>query len=221
MDAFEATLEFAKILRKLNASTKSQDAALQFLMKNRDLKEDLYRCILHEMSKGTISLRVSILFFVNYLAGVSITKALPFHGWITRDIPQIVDLAVPRVKAGLANVAPTEKVLKDLVAKKVIEERHLARAHEYLVERAVYIQSTPGLVDPNVPETTNDEILRRMEEDRERGKKVKEGQWSVDSASEEFLSAWENIGGLTDLDFEQMDEDNEICLDSRQGVRAP
>ncbi|PRT55648.1 CTD kinase subunit gamma [Wickerhamiella sorbophila] len=221
MDSFEATLEFAKILRKLNASTKSQDAAIQFLMKNRDLMEDLYRCILYEMSKGTISLRVSILFFLSYLAGVSVSKSLPFHGWIARDIPQIVDLAVPRVRAGLANVAPTEKVLRDLVAKKVVEERHLVRAHEHLVERAMHIQSTPGLVDPNVPETNNDEILRRMEEDRERGKKVKEGQWSVNSASEEFLAAWDNIGGLTELDFEQMDEDSEICADSRQGVRAP
>lgn len=221
MDAFEATLEFAKILRKLNASSKSQDAALQFLLKNRDLSEDLYRCILFEMGKAGISLRASFLFFLDHLAAVSVSKSLAFHEWIARDIQQIVDTAVPRVTLGLANIPPTEKVVQSLVSKKVLDERHLVRSHDYLMKRAQAIKASPGANDPSIPEPTPDEILRRMEEDRERGKKVKESLWSVNSANDEFAFAWANLGKLSQLDYEQMDEDNEICSDSRCGVRAP
>lgn len=49
MDPFEARLFFIKSLQKLNGSIQANEAAVQFLLKNIDLEEDLYSCILQEL----------------------------------------------------------------------------------------------------------------------------------------------------------------------------
>lgn len=49
MDPFEARLMFIKSLQKLNGSIQANDTAIQFMLKNIDLEEDLYSCILQEL----------------------------------------------------------------------------------------------------------------------------------------------------------------------------
>lgn len=69
-----------------------------------------------------------------------------------------------------------------------------------------------------VPALTREEILRRMNEDRERSKRLKENIWAVDYRVEyaEFDALWNTSTGLAQLDYEQMKEDNEIASASKQ-----
>ena len=166
------------------------------------------------MNKASVGGRINILFFVDYLAGVSQSKSLSFHTWIQRDIQKFVDLTVPPIMPGIANIAPTEKMVQSLSRKGLVEERYLGRLHEYLENRKASILANPRAMS----ELSKEEILLRMEEDRERSKKVKESLWSIESASDEFNTAWQTLGKLTDLDYEKMSEDNEIARDSKLGV---
>lgn len=72
--------------------------------------------------------------------------------------------------------------------------------------------STASPAEP-VPALTKEEILRRMNEDRERSKRLKENIWAVDYRVEysEFNDLWQTSSGLTELDYEQMKEDNEMA----------
>lgn len=51
MDPFEARLTFIKSLQKLNGSIQANDTAVQFLLRNVDLREDLYSCILQQLDR--------------------------------------------------------------------------------------------------------------------------------------------------------------------------
>lgn len=57
MDPFEARLQFIKSLQKLNGSIQANEAAIQFLLKNVDLEEDLYSCILQELDGVSIQIQ--------------------------------------------------------------------------------------------------------------------------------------------------------------------
>jgi CTD kinase subunit gamma len=69
----------------------------------------------------------------------------------------------------------------------------------------------------NGGDISREEVLRRMDEDRERSKRLKESLWAIDYKTNElaeFDKMWSTIGPLMELDFEQMREDNEIAQGS-------
>ncbi|KAF9353752.1 hypothetical protein BGX34_011396 [Mortierella sp. NVP85] len=51
VDPFEARLEFLSLLAKLNASQHSIQKVGSFAMRNRNLYEDLYSCIIEELEQ--------------------------------------------------------------------------------------------------------------------------------------------------------------------------
>jgi CTD kinase subunit gamma len=73
--------------------------------------------------------------------------------------------------------------------------------------------STNTSTDSKIKPMTKEEILKRMDDDRERSKRPKENIWAVDyegSLYNEFEALWD-IAEMTDLDYEQMKEDSEIA----------
>lgn len=202
------------MLQRLNASAKWNEQAVQFMLKNPDLMEDLYSCVLQELSTSSINVRLNIFFFLESLCENSTAHAAVCRNWIARDIDEIVDKVVPRTQLGLVNVSAADQIVESLggsVLKPAkvaeLQKKLLERSHEELAGDA---NSGDGTSPQPMSKT---DILRRMDEDRERSKRLKETIWAVDYSSghkHEFERAWENLGGLTSYDREQMVEDNEI-----------
>uniref|UniRef100_A0A060T3V1 ARAD1C43032p n=1 Tax=Blastobotrys adeninivorans TaxID=409370 RepID=A0A060T3V1_BLAAD len=218
MDPFEARLSFLKTLQRLNATVQANDAAAHFMLKNHDgLAEDLYSCVLEELERGTINVRANVLTFVDALC----EKILAMNGsnphryqyvsWIFRDMQTIVERAVPEGNQGNINVRTAKEILKRLRAKSAslqMDTKPIDNALEWLQRRDSSADSQPA-VGTGMP---REQILQRMEDDRERAKRQKESQWQVDYTvpDDEFNAMWTNLGPLDDIDYEQMREDNEI-----------
>lgn len=63
--------------------------------------------------------------------------------------------------------------------------------------------------DSTLRNITKEDILRRIEEDRERHKRLRESLWVVPANDDEweFQHAWDNTSDLCDVDFEVMREE--------------
>lgn len=223
MDAFEARGQFSKLLRRLNAGTRSQEVGVQFLRDNSDLINDLFRCILEELAKVSINQRVNILYFLAFVAATPSQRLASFKTLISQNISDIVNRAVPPNIPGIVNAEHAFAVLDSLVASKTVDTVTAELTKEQIrtkrqVARTNYQHaSTP---DPKATAPmTREAILRRMEDDRERYKKAKERHTAVDPEDPvEFQEYWGVLGPLNDLDYERMAEQNEIALRSRRGL---
>jgi len=209
-DAFETRLSFIQSLQKLNATVQSQQKCAQFALKNKDLDEDLFNCILEELDKANLNVKVNILYFLETLCETSVTSG--FHGYrnmLQRYLSRIA-LAVAPVDQGstaaLTNVGPVRSVFHSLVAKAYISQEQLDAALGPFA--AVGSENTP--LPRN--DLTSEEILRRIEEDRERHKRLRENIWVVaprtdDIKNPEFESMWETTSELNADDQEKIRED--------------
>ena len=74
--------------------------------------------------------------------------------------------------------------------------------------------SVPGVATNEV--ISKEDILRRIEEDRERHKRLRESLWVVPSGDPdyEFTRAWEETSDLCEDDFEVMREELALCRQS-------
>lgn len=68
-----------------------------------------------------------------------------------------------------------------------------------------------------LPTISREDILRRIEEDRERHKKLRESLWVVPLNDEawEFAMAWDQTSELCEADYENMREEMELCRQSQ------
>lgn len=215
MDPFEARLQFIKTLQRLNASTSSNDAACQFMLKHDEVQEDLYSCILQELAASSINTRLNIFGFLNSLCENLINKYNDpknhnYCIWLNRDFVEIIQKTVPEDHDdGLLNLGPT----LDLISKtgcfnQLIHADALDAAISFLNKRKQEPMGTAPV------QMSREQILRRMDEDRERAKRAKESIWAIDykaNPNYEFDMMWDNLSTLQKLDFEQMQEDNEIA----------
>lgn len=216
MDAFDARVHFSKLLKRLNSSSKSVEAALQFLSEHQDHVEDLYNCMLEELRTVNLTLRINILYLMSALTSSSETYAQMFKTWVRRDIITLIDRTVPTAFVGLANCAPARGVALSWKNDGVISAADLDSVKSLLSQKMNSVKAGQTSSDVMLPEMTRDDILRRMEEDRERTKKRKEMLWATDiNTTDEFTIFWEELGAVTKLDEERMLEENRIVEESK------
>ncbi|KAK7206167.1 CTD kinase subunit gamma CTK3-domain-containing protein [Myxozyma melibiosi] len=208
LDAFEARLMFTDLLRRLNASVQSATKCAQFAVRNKDLCEDLYSCIIEELDQTSLNSRINILYFLETLCESSIRTG--FDDYVTmirRDLWMILEKVVPESSAALANVALAKKALENLQRKSVITQQELIQASTKLEEREVQIGKDKTI------SFSKEDILKRMDEDRERHKRMRENIWVIPAGEliqTEFDNAWETISDLGEDDFDSMTEENNI-----------
>lgn len=218
MDPFEARLQFIKTLQRLNASVTSNDTATQFMLKHNEVQEDLYSCVLQELGASSINTRLNIFGFLNSLCE-NISNIYPdpkahnYCIWLNRDLKSIVEKVVPDGSEGSLNLVPALDILETGSFGQVVDPETLQTVISSLKD-ASSGNSQNGNNDPTT--MARDQILRRMEEDRERAKRTKESIWAIDykhNPNYEFDMMWENIPpSLNQLDHEQMKEDNEMAI---------
>ncbi|KAI0181077.1 CTD kinase subunit gamma CTK3-domain-containing protein [Hypoxylon sp. FL1284] len=199
-DPFEVRMRFSGQLQHLNASTTSAQKAAQYALKYKEMDEDLHSCILEQLEKTTMNTRANIMYFIEHLLEMaSKDRQNDYVRMMQRDILRVVDAVCPEDGSGAANVKVVRKVLHGLMAKSILLEQTVTEIEGCLKERdtsADHGFSSPAKGDDNAqprsasgPSTANRldkrQIEQRIEEDRERHKRMRESMWAVPSSIEE------------------------------------
>ncbi|OBT96017.1 hypothetical protein VE01_06790 [Pseudogymnoascus verrucosus] len=235
-DPFEVRMRFTNQLQHLNASVTSSQKAAQYALKYRDMDEDLHSCILEQVEKNSMNNRANILYFLEALADLSNTNGhRDYIRMMQRDILRIVDAVAPEDGSGAANIKVVQKVLASFAAKGYLEAQTVGEIDELLQERD---SGMPGLegsggsptqlaegmdVDDGVWEDRRGDaggvrldkklVEQRIEEDRERHKRLREHQWAVPPAvgeeedEREFEMLFEETSSVGSDDYRLFEEE--------------
>ncbi|KAG4305863.1 hypothetical protein PORY_000773 [Pneumocystis oryctolagi] len=224
LDPFEGRLAFLEILKKLTASQQSQIKTAQFALRHKDLDEDLYNCVLEELElvaitftyneksnifQSSLNSRVNIIYFLETLCDYSYRNGCDSYiSMIRKDIVKIAKAVAPPGPQGAANVSAVRKVIENLKNKAYIDNRDFLEIEASLSKRDDKCTNTIQ----NKDIFSKEEIFRRIEEDRERHKRLRENIWAVPEGdigvNVEFENAWETTSSLDEYDFEYMEEEN-------------
>ncbi|KAI8605885.1 CTD kinase subunit gamma CTK3-domain-containing protein [Dissophora ornata] len=210
VDPFEARLEFLGLLGKLNASQHSIQKVGNFAMRNRNLYEDLYSCIVEQLEQTpSINAKMNIFYVLDSICHQS--QKAGFSGYIDliqKNLTRIIECVTPSGPTGNVNVAGTKKILESWRAKKLFHEVAIDKVEKPLLARELGA-SAPATTDAGF---TKEDILKRMDEDRERHKRIREEIWirpSDEDPAAEVLQTWDEASDLDDNDYENMDNENE------------
>ncbi|KAF9901318.1 hypothetical protein EC991_006274 [Linnemannia zychae] len=137
-----------------------------------------------------------------------------FSGYIDliqKNLPKIIECVTPSGPKGNVNVAGTKKILELWRARKLFSESALDKVEKPLLARELGANA-PASFDTGF---TKDDILKRMDEDRERHKRIREEIWirpSEEDPGAEFLQNWDEVSDLDEVDYEDMEAENEKYL---------
>ncbi|PQE19098.1 ctd kinase subunit gamma protein [Rutstroemia sp. NJR-2017a BBW] len=224
MDPFEVRIRFTQYLQHLNASVTSANKTAQYALKYRDMDEDLHSCILEQLERNSMNNRANIMYFIEILCDMASREGhQDYVRMIQRDILRVVDAVAPEDGSGAANVKVVRKVLQGLQQKSFLLAQTVTEIEECLKERDTLpdtLMSSPtadGDTNGNVasqnatprPAKINGgvrldkkQIEQRIEEDRERHKRLREHIWAVPVGGHEveFEKLWEETSDLGEDD---------------------
>ncbi|ESK96299.1 hypothetical protein Moror_7085 [Moniliophthora roreri MCA 2997] len=260
MDPFEVRMNFLGLLRRLNASQQSIQKVVTFAVKHHpQCGEDLWDCIVEECQKGSINSRINILYFLDSLCETCLlvkthseaSNTNLYVDYVSRDLPKIVENVVPEGREGLPNLVSTRQILESWRTKRVIDPQVIEAVLSVLESRKVQIQANdpgaekdaPFVRDKKQPSSRlpRQEVFRRIEEDRERHKRLRERRWVQPithnpatqmqmpgltsflpltekgdgefelSIDIEFENEWETLSDWNEDDDEACAEENALC----------
>ncbi|WYZ40393.1 hypothetical protein EsH8_IV_000734 [Colletotrichum jinshuiense] len=241
-DPFEVRMRFTAQLQHLNASVNSAQKAAQYALKYKDMDEDLHSCILEQLERNNMNTRANIMYFIeHFLEMAQKDKHVDYVRMMQRDIIRIVDAVAPDDGSGAANVKVVRRVLHGLQQKNFLEARTVVEIEEVLKERETSAHEA-GLSSPvngdvsmgdappshaipaggRVPRLEKRQIEQRIEEDRERHKRLRESIWAIPSQpNAEIEKIWEETSDLGDDDHIIGDEEFGECGQAMNHSCAP
>ncbi|KAL9104321.1 MAG: hypothetical protein Q9163_000712 [Psora crenata] len=233
-DPFEVRMRFTSQLQHLNASVNSSQKAAHYALKYRDMDEDLHSCILEQLERNSMNNRANIMYFIEHLCEMAHRENhMEFVRMIQRDILRVVDAVAPADGSGAANVKVVRRVLAGLQQKSILAPSTVQEIEDGLKERDTLPGANPAL-SPTSPNATNApgapapentasmtvnglttrldkrQIEQRIEEDRERHKRLREDIWAVggvENPDEEFDKMWDEVSSLGSDDCLQAEEE--------------
>ncbi|KAF2215540.1 hypothetical protein CERZMDRAFT_35529 [Cercospora zeae-maydis SCOH1-5] len=243
-DPFEVRMRFTSQLQHLSASSSSATKAANYALRHSEYADDLHSCILEQLERNNMNLRANIMYFLpalcdaakNGLAnGGLASEAGVYVRMVERDILRIIDLVAPDDGSGAANVKVVRKVLQALMGRGVLQSQTVRELEELMQGR----DSLPGGVSSPLPAGTaagtpqnsaaghhgfgagvirldKRQIEQRIEEDRERHKRAREGIWAVPQLrggglvdDAEFEKVWEEGSDVDSDDYRMAEEEAE------------
>jgi len=254
MDPFEVRMQFLTLLRRLSASQPSIQKVVGYSLKYYSrCGEDLWDCVIEECQKGDINHRINILYFLDSLCEACLlAKSHPaslgpenpnsslYMDYVARDLARIVEYVVPEGRQGLPNLMSTKQILERWRSKRVIEPQKVDEIMSVLNARRTAQESSVDSCLPSLQFSKTD-VFRRIEEDRERHKRLRERRWvqpvshnphshlqpqlasflpltdDGDGEGEltidiEFDNEWETTSDWNEDDDEAATEENELCF---------
>ncbi|CAG7917798.1 unnamed protein product [Penicillium olsonii] len=215
IDPFEVRMRFTTQLQHLSAAVTPAQKAAHYALKYRDLDEDLHSCILEQLERNNMNNRANIMYFIEHLCEMAIKENHPpYVRMMQRDILRVVDSVVPPDGTGAANVKHVRHVLNGLQAKGVLGTETVAEIDAALKDR----ESDPSHMDleheggtedgskpkPEKPQLRLDrkQIEQRIEEDRERNKRLRESMWAMTGSDrDEYNQMWDELSPIGEDDF--------------------
>lgn len=247
MDPFEARLQLLKLVGRLNASASSEVSVANFMIKNYDLRDDLYACLLEELENtakdnvnmrnnvmwtlGTLCMRISDIEHSNRRFKTNNSTDNPEYRnmgfYIENIINDLVKVTTQLVctddEAGRINQLTTIRFLERFREKKYGES--VCKGDEADAEVAKALDIILSRKKPEEEETsiklpmTRQQMFRRMDEDRERSKLDRETSWFIPRGEDEFERMWDALpGGFLTIDKDETSEENEMCQLARFGL---
>lgn len=175
--------------------------------------------------------RANIMYFIEHLCDMAQRENhLDFVRMMQRDILRVVDAVAPSDGSGAANVKVVRRVLAGLQTKSILLPDTVLEIEAGLAERDTLPGAHPALspITPNTQRDGRDGILvegavvggkangvsrldkrqaeQRIEEDRERHKRLRESIWAVGEEGE-FERLWEEADGIGEDDWVMAQED--------------
>ncbi|KAJ1973958.1 hypothetical protein H4R35_003849 [Dimargaris xerosporica] len=209
IDPFEARLSFVEMLSKVAATGQSIQKPSHFVIKHAGLHEDLYQCILEQLDSASITARMNILSLIDAICTLSV-KASSSHYLmlVKRDLETIITKVVPLGKEGDVNVVATRQILESWRKRRVFgREPLLDDLDAQLAKRVTGLDRKTDMKDTD--------ILKRIEEDRERHKRSKEEIWvrpPHETDADEFQLAWDTTPALDQTDVAAIQAENRHYL---------
>ncbi|SPC65531.1 uncharacterized protein UHOD_00710 [Ustilago sp. UG-2017b] len=180
-DPFQVRLHFVSTLHRVNASLPTIQKALSTIVEyGPSMHSELWECIMDECKSGSINRRINLLFLIDSIftdETLSPTIRSFFRRHLERDLYALFDLAIPEGRwDALLNVPAVEKILAAWKARLILDRSTFEDLETMLeVRKASLYALSPErrnltLLPPN-------DIQRRIEEDRERHKRLRERSW--------------------------------------------
>ncbi|KAJ2480262.1 hypothetical protein IWW56_002566 [Coemansia sp. RSA 2131] len=198
MDPFEARLLFGNMLDNLTGAQPTIDRVSSFALKNASLAEDLFECINEKLTKMPVPPRLNILLMLDAILKHSTT----WSSLIERNIARIVAHTTPKDDPrGDSNVVQTQKLVDGWRRKHTFQKHVVDEMDERLAARKSLGEG--GM--------RHQDILKRIEEDRERHKRHKEDVW-IRKPNEEPLDElrvyWDSVSEFNDADWMEIEAEN-------------
>ncbi|KAJ2759495.1 hypothetical protein IWQ56_005723 [Coemansia nantahalensis] len=138
--------------------------------------------------------------------------AQTWRGVVARDVERIVQTAIPETPGGDSNVPQVRKVVAGWRRREVFDEPTMARIERLLGSRADGAGTGAGAgagagAGGAEAGMKNQDILKRIEEDRERHKRHKEDAWirpAYEQPEDELASYWETTSDFNDADWQEL-----------------
>jgi CTD kinase subunit gamma len=211
-DPFEVRQRFTTLLSHLSASHTSLQKAALYALKNREMDEDLHSCILEQLERTNMNIRANIMFFIECLCEMAVKEtdgsAMGYVRMLQRDILAVVECVVGSEGA---NVRVVRKVLKTLENLAILLPETVAELETVLKSREVAHPFTAaGEQTPrgNGVKMDKRQIEHRIEEDRERHKRLRESIWAVSGeGDQEMERLWEDMSDIGEDDYVVAKED--------------
>ncbi|KDN36213.1 hypothetical protein RSAG8_10976, partial [Rhizoctonia solani AG-8 WAC10335] len=188
MDPFEVRMQFLGHLRKLNASQTSIQKIVGYALKHfARCGEDLWDCVMEECQKGSLNTRMNILHLLDNLCETALlyqsgattpSSQAPYIEYVTRDLEKIVEYVVPNSRDGLINFQSARQILESWQTKRVLDPIAVSNVLEDLETKKANLKEIPA-TRSNTSAAERDEIFKRIEEDRERHKLLRQRRWNV------------------------------------------
>jgi len=202
MDPFEVRMYFLNLLKGLTASQQSIGKVVRYALKNfQKCGDDLWECIEEECQKGTLNTRINILYMLDSLCESSLVaygalqsqsqlhaassgmtddmrvQKEPFYiEYVRKDLPKLVDLVVPEGREGLANLMSTTQILQNWRTKRIFEPSLIDEVMQNLEKRKESMHDVKSASSHSTM-LNRHEVTKRIEEDRERHKRLRERRW--------------------------------------------
>ncbi|KAF2751087.1 hypothetical protein M011DRAFT_463839 [Sporormia fimetaria CBS 119925] len=209
-DPFEVRMRFTGQLQHLSASVTAAQKAANFALKNRDQDEDLHSCILEQLEKNSMNNRANIMYFIEHLCDLAQREShLAYIHYMQRDILRVIDAVCPPDGSGAANVRVVRRVLAALQSKNVLLAETVAELDALLKTREgeahpFVEKGEEGTVEKKSGARLEKRLIeQRIEEDRERHKRLRENIWAVSEGPDgdgELRKEWEEASEIGDDD---------------------
>ncbi|KAL8834487.1 MAG: hypothetical protein Q9170_003722 [Blastenia crenularia] len=229
-DPFEVRMRFTSQLQHLNASVNSSQKAAHYALKYRDMDEDLHSCILEQLERNSMNNRANIMYFIEHLCDMAQRENhTNFVRMMQKDILMVVDAVAPSDGSGAANVKVVRRVLQGLQQKgillpdTVVEIEGCLKERDIVAEHAVLSpieangqreqaqnQTNPTNKINGMSRPDKRQIEQRIEEDRERHKRLRESIWAVGDGvndDQEFDRLWDEVSDIGEDDYIAAEED--------------